>query len=206
MFRTRCISLLAFMFACSLTPSAFAQNFIVNGTFDTAVPSNGTGGSWTTSNIGGGGGGWAGSGGNPTGMFTLNENGLATNPRIEQLLSGLTVGLTYTVFGDYQIHVPLGNPANSFGVLLDTSVILQLGNPGLTWTPFSTNFVATNTTHLLALEAERNDSDHSYSIDNISVVVAAVPEPGTWAMIALAVSGASTLGWKLKKSRYRRRK
>lgn len=182
-----------------------AQNFIVNGSFDTFVPSNGTGGSWTSSTIGGGGGGWNAAGGNPTAYFSLNENGFSPDPRIEQIITGLTIGQSYTVSGDYQIHVPLGNPADSFGVLIDAAVILQLGNPGTTWTPFSTTFVATSTSHVLALEAERNGSDHSYNIDNISVA-AVVPEPATWAMIALAASGIVATGWRFKKNRFSRRK
>lgn len=198
---SRWVTSLTFIFVCSITPAVFAQNFIANGTFDASVPSNGTGGSWTTSNIGGGGGGWAATGGNPAGMFTLNENGLTSNPRIEQTISGLTIGQSYTVTGDYQIHVALGNPANSFGVLLDTNVILSLDNPGTAWTPFSASFVATNTTHLLALEGERNGSDHSYRIDNISVV-AAVPEPATWAMISIIGLGGGATYW----ARFRRKK
>lgn len=179
---------------------ASAQNFVANGTFDTFVPTNGTGGSWTSSTIGGGGGGWNAAGGNPTAHFILNENGFSPDPRIEQTLTGLTIGQTYTVQGDYQIHVALGNPANSFGVLIDASVILQLGNPGTVWTAFTTNFVATSTSHVLAFEAERNGSDHSYAIDNIGVFTA-VPEPATWALMAVGMGAVSVLGWKHQKRR-----
>jgi hypothetical protein len=187
---------MSLLLMCLTAIPATAQNFVANGTFDTFVPSNGTGGSWTSSTIGTG--GWTATGGNPTAHFILNENGFSPDPRIEQTLTGLTVGQTYTVQGDYQIHTALGNPANSFGVLIDATVILQLGNPGEAWTPFSTSFVATSTSHVLALEAERNDSDHSYLIDNIGVFTA-VPEPATWALIALGMGGVSLMGWKQKK-------
>lgn len=40
----------------------------------------------------------------------------------------------------------------------------------------------------------------------INVASAAVPEPATWALTALSVSGATALGWKYKKRRYGRRK
>ncbi|MBL8821859.1 MAG: PEP-CTERM sorting domain-containing protein [Planctomycetia bacterium] len=187
------------LFSCWLSTTAFAQNFVVNGTFNDSVPSNGTGGSWTSSTIGSG--GWAATGGNPGGCFTLNENGFFPDPRIEQTITGLSIGQSYTVTGDYQIHVALGNPANSFGVLLDSNTLLQLGNPGATWTPFTVNFVATSSSHLIAFEAERNGSDHSYMIDNISVV-AVVPEPASWAMIVLGISGMTALSWKSKNRRY----
>jgi PEP-CTERM motif len=181
---------MSLLFLCMSGIPASAQNIVVNGTFDTFVPSNGTGGSWTSSNISNG--GWVNLGGNPTAYFILNETGLATNPRIEQVLSGLTIGQTYTVQGDYQIHVPLGDPANSFGVLIDTSVIFQSSNPVAAWTPFSTTFVATSTSH-------------SYSIDNLGVFTA-VPEPATWALMGLGMGGVSLLGWKYKKSRKTRRR
>lgn len=191
----------ALLFTCCWLPMpVFAQNFVVNGTFDTTVPSNGTGGSWTSSTIGSG--GWVASGGNPGARFIINENGFSPDPRIQQTITGLSIGQTYTITGDYQIHVALGNPANSFGVLLDTTVLLQLGNPGATWTPFSVNFVATGSSHLLAFEAERNGSDHSYMIDNISVV-AAVPEPATWGMILVGITAMTAMRWRSKKRRSR---
>lgn len=173
-----------------------AQNFISNGTFDSAVPLNGTGGSWTNFDISAG--GWFATGGNPGGRFILNDSGQATNPTIQQTITGLTIGQSYTVLGGYQIHVVgLGNAANSFGVLLDNAAILQLGNPGNVWTPFSVDFVATSTSHLIGFEAERLGSDLSYMIDNIAVV-AAVPEPGTVALISLVAGGASLAEWRYR--------
>lgn len=185
--------------------SVQAQNFILNGTFDTFVPNNGTGGSWTSINVESP--GWSATGGNPGARFLLNASGqAATNPTIQQTITGLTIGQSYTVMGDYVIHVPIGNPANSFAVLLDNAPLLQLGNPGITWTPFSIEFIATSSSHLIGLEAERGDSDHSYLIDNIQVVAAAVPEPATWAMISLAISGGTLAGWRLRNRRRHRRR
>ena len=183
-----------------------AQNFIINGNFNTSVPNNGTGGNWTSFNVESI--GWSATGGNPGARFLLNASGQAgTDPTIEQIVAGLSIGQSYTVKGDYLIHVPLGNGTNSFGVLIDGSPILQIGNPGTTWTPFSVDFVATSSSHIVGFASERNGSDHSYLIDNIQLVVA-VPEPATLAIIGLgvAVPGCVATRWVRRRNRFKRRK
>jgi len=181
-----------------------AQNFIVNGTFNSAVPTNGTGGGWTSFNLQST--GWSNTGGNPGANFLLNSNGIAPDPTIQQVVTGLTIGQSYTVAGDYRLHVPLGNPTNSFGILLDGTAILQLGNPGIVWTPFVVDFIATNTSHTLAFAAESSGSDHSYFIDNIQLVVA-VPEPATLVLIGLGVTISACVACRrLQSSKKKRRR
>jgi len=78
-------------------------NLIVNGTFDVEVPTNGTGGGWTSGNNDGL-GGWKSGFGNPAPSFRLNQAGqLATDPFVEQTVSGLSVGTIYLLSGDYAL-------------------------------------------------------------------------------------------------------
>jgi hypothetical protein len=76
-----------------LGPNPFSHgvasaNLITNGDFETFVPSNGTGGGWTSSNLDGA-GGWRASGGNPDEHFVLNQAGQAlTDPTISQTVGG----------------------------------------------------------------------------------------------------------------------
>ncbi len=77
-------------FACANT--ARAVPIVINGDFSTLVPSNGTGGGWTSANIDGN-GGWRSTNGNPGGNFIINQAGqVATDPTLSQLVSGFTVG------------------------------------------------------------------------------------------------------------------
>ncbi|MBI2526111.1 MAG: PEP-CTERM sorting domain-containing protein [Candidatus Rokubacteria bacterium] len=159
---------------------AASASLITNGTFDTAVPSNGTGGGWTSVHIDGA-GGHRTTGGNPDAMFILNDGGAsATDPTISQLVSGLTVGAVYLVAGDYANEYGCCGSIThlSFGVLLDGVAILELtGAPTDTFVPFSTTFTATSTSHTIGLAAERNGSDYEAKIDNIALTLQAPPPP-----------------------------
>src|SRR5689334_18448533 len=71
-----------------LAPSASAQ-VLTNGSFDVEVPSNGTGGGWTSTIIDFQ-GGWRATGGNPGARFILNDSGqVATDPTLTQVITGL---------------------------------------------------------------------------------------------------------------------
>ncbi len=158
-------------------------NLIVNGDFSLEVPSNGTGNGWTSSgtNVF-----WTPNAGNPSPSFVLNESGeLLSDPRIEQTVAGLTIGLTYRLAGERLSFAPgFGDPnALGFGVFLDEGPILELarGNTDLIWEAFSVEFIATSTSHTIAFVAERDGDDSSYHIDNIDLVV--VPEPSTLTLL-----------------------
>ena len=160
--------------------TAAPASLITNGTFDVSVPSNGTGGGWTSVNIDGA-GGHRTTGGNPDAMFILNDGGASsTDPTISQTVPGLTVGAVYLIAGDYANEYGCCGSIThlSFGVLLDRLPILQLtGAPTDVFTAFSTTFTATSTSHTIGLAAERNSSDYEAKIDNISLDLAETPPP-----------------------------
>ena len=95
-------------------------------------------------------------------------------------MPGLTVGAVYLIAGDYANEYGcFGSITHlSFRVLLDGLPILQLtGAPTDVFTPFSTTFTATSTSHTIGLAAERNSSDYEAKIDNISLELAEAPPP-----------------------------
>ncbi len=185
---------------------AAAANIIVNPAFDTEVPSNGTGGGWTSDNIDGLGGWFAGLG-NPGPAFRLNT-GPGGESTISQVVSGLMIGQQYVITGEYALGFGGGNPANSFEVRVDSGTILSLGpdpthdpNGGV-FTPFAqfqVAFDATATSHEILFAGQANGSDHDYVIDNIcmDVVACTVPEPGAPVFL---VAGLSILVIRLRRS------
>lgn len=172
--------------------AAASANFIVNGDFETSVPSNGTGGGWTSAHIDGA-GGWRSSGGNPGGMFILNDNGNnLTDPTIMQTVTGLVVGRRYVLSGDYvSFYIGHSPPSStdSFEVLVGGVVVLQAGpTPLHVWQHFSVNFIASDQALDIALRAEANGTDNDFGIDNIMLEV---PSSGTMALLGLG--GLATL-------------
>lgn len=169
--RNRHTTLLVVSFLC-LAPMAHAQTF-VNGTFDTDVPGNGTGGGYTSSgadNL------RQTTGGNPGAAFRLNAFGeVATDPTLSQTVSGFTVGNTYRFSGDYASYQPQFGSfmALSFGVSVNGVLISQFARPfadntSTAYKPFSVNFVAPTSTATITISAERNGDDLSYLVDNLA--------------------------------------
>jgi hypothetical protein len=159
-----------------------APGLITNGCFELPVlssPSNG----WTFANVDAV-GGWYGTGGNPDGNFGLNQSGeVGTDPTVSQTLTGLTVGATYRLTGDYHgIFTFAGNPAkpDAFAVRVEpqptshgSPVVLALPRPSpdpSVWTPFTVDFVASASTVTISFEAERDGDDSSFAIDNVALV------------------------------------
>ena len=170
----------------ALTCPAAGAVAIVNGTFDLSVPSNGTGGGWTSSYIDHA-GGWRSTGGNPDGYFILNDNGREpADPTIEQVVTGFAPGRVYRIEGDYRV-VHINQNRQDFGVLVDGTPILELYPPSpdaSSWSPFSGDFAATSASHTIAFAAERfNDTD--FGVDNLTITE--VPEPVTLTVIVVGV-------------------
>ena len=182
-----------------------AANLITNGSFDVSVPSNGTGGGWTSSNIDGS-GGWRISGGLPDEMFILNDAGaVSTDPTIQQLVTGLTPGATYRLTGNYaNFWLSYGSlGANTFAVDVDGITLDKLDYPGPAgWGLFLFDIVAPDSDLSIAFRAEIDGDDTDYMIDNISLVYISngddVPEPSTILLLASGLAGLAALRRKFK--------
>jgi hypothetical protein len=157
--------------ALLLCSTSFAQvNLVVNGTFDIEVPVNGSGGGWTTANLFLG-TAWQQIDGDY--FFILNAYGEPDiDPMIEQTLTGLVVGDTYLIKGEYRNFYGLDwcdVSAYSFGVEVDDQVILELKYLSAIFSPFEVSFTATAEEQTIRFSAEKNGSDCDYAIDNIEV-------------------------------------
>lgn len=191
------IAAAALLFA---TTTVHAIPVLVNGSFDSVVPTNGTGGGWTA----GGNDSLGGRRTAPTAdvsftnFFIMNAGGaVATNPFLQQAIAGFDIGNTYRITGDYEnAYNGFGNPAAlSFGVeIVELGLLSEFKQPPSDGVGgFFIEFVASAATLTLRLTAERNGDDSSYGVDNIAVVdvtpAQGAPEPS-----ALALLGAGILG------------
>jgi hypothetical protein len=156
---------------------ASAQNF-VNGGFDGSA----TGWSVLDCDFGGYQGS-TGQNGNP-GWVWLNNVGNASIPRVEQSVSGFTIGDSYTLkawYGSGQIF----NTNDVFEALIDGAVVFSGPNaPVVGWTEMSHTFTATAATHTFTFRAEVV-ADSDYVFDSASLIHNPVPEPGTMAALAV---------------------
>ncbi|MFC2110852.1 HYR domain-containing protein [Bacteroidota bacterium] len=143
-------------------------NYVTNGTFNTGITGWTAIGNLTPAWIE-----WKSSGGNPGGYLVLNDvGGSGSDPGIQQVISGLTVGQSYTIKGDYRNHYGCCGAyigQISFGVDIDGTQIAALANPGTIWSPFAVTFVATNTSHTIRFRGEINGTDTDMAIDNIAI-------------------------------------
>lgn len=199
--------------ALLLSAAPLRAQLVTNGTLNTDASG------WT---LGGGCGDeqWDGTAGNPPGSIRLNACGESdSDPAAAQTISGLTVGSTYIINVDVQLHAASsgGGTGRSFGVFLDS----QPGNPLLltefldgAWHTVTTSFVATSTSATIIFAGELDartpggpgsTTDVSYFIDNISVAprgvttaTAAVPTLSEQALIALCLLMAGGAAFALR--------
>jgi choice-of-anchor C domain-containing protein len=117
---------------------------------------------------------------------------------LSQILSGLTIGQTYTVSFDLA-----GNPdsgaSTKVAVVTDgatsTSYDFLQGShtkAAMGWETHTFSFKATGENATLTFSSAQDDA-YGPALDNVSILSGAVPEPATWAMMILGfgVVGAS---------------
>jgi hypothetical protein len=161
------------------TVTAAGHDHVVNGTFDTDLAG------WTVPVSGGCGNTTWVADGNPGGSAWLNACGEAdSDPSLEQEITDLVIGETYTLAGEYRsVAAAFGDPnkPDAFEARIDGVPVLSLPrpDPATSWTSFGVEFQATATSHTISFVAELDGDDSDFAIDNISVmaVVDASPEP-----------------------------
>jgi len=192
--------------------TARAESLVVNGSLDGSIANMDVPTGWTvlagtpdtvdlTSNVGVS--GWLSFGVAPTespdgGTWVgLGINGSYIES-FGQTLSGLTIGQTYTVSWQ-AANFGINNSANSYlgsnaiGVMLDGASIGQGDSLSLSsaWSTQSLTFVATSASQLLSFQLATSEKAY-LGIDGISVTTGgttpAVPEPSTWALMAIGVA------------------
>jgi hypothetical protein len=143
---------------------------IANGDLSGFVPSNATGGGWTSRNIDAW-GGWRSSDGNPGALFILNAGGQRdSDPCIETLVTGLCPGRVYTVSGDFASYYISQGQERGFECRVAGRVIYAAtAGPLRAWRRFEGSFVATAPEQLVQLCGECNGTDDDMAVDNISV-------------------------------------
>ena len=127
----------------------------------------------------------------------LIANGSSSNDAAvwAQTLTGLTIGTTYD-FSAWAVNVCCNS---TFGGTNVSPLIMSVGSGGSPtafassgvlgatgiWTKFTGSFVANSTSTNLSIFTDVNAaSGNDFGLDNISVV-AAIPEPSTWALMLL---------------------
>jgi hypothetical protein len=174
---TRKTHFLIFVFALLLTPGlATAQgNLVLNGGFDADASG------WTTASEFGF--GYVSTKGDPGGYFFLYTNSSAFTPTISQTVSGLILGSSYTVSGNYE-YIAGSSASPSFGVALDGVYLFKTAAPtDSEWHSFSFGYAAKSTSAVLSLHSQLNGTGVSYGIDNIAMY--AVPEPAVLKLFGL---------------------
>ncbi|MGQ0650973.1 MAG: hypothetical protein ACT4P4_01705, partial [Betaproteobacteria bacterium] len=116
---------------------------------------------------------------------------VATDPTIQQLVTGLTPFATYRLTGTYSnVYNCCGSrgPA-TFAIDIDGVNLAELDYPGSgIWGTFSFDIVAPDTDLLIGFRAEIHSDDTEYKIDSLSLIaVQATPAPGAVALLALGL-------------------
>lgn len=97
---------------------------------------------------------------------------MTNDPTVSQVVTGLTVGISYTVSGDYEKLTDRGGglPTGlSFGVAIDGVFHYEAPQSDWAWHSFGFGFIATSSRMTLSISSQRNGTGVSYGIDNIVV-------------------------------------
>jgi hypothetical protein len=126
---------------------------------------------------------------------------------LSQTISGLTVGTSYTLTFDYALAQQTGYTggntgtwAVSFGDVTQNTSVLSIAEAAFSgWKAATMTFTATGTSELLSfLSAGTPTGAPPFMLlDGVSMV-AAVPEPSTWAMM---LGGIGLVGWLARRRR-----
>ena len=148
--------------------SQFGRDLLTNGAFSEQVPQNGTGGGWTSSSDAW----WRGDG-----VMVLNT-GAGPRPTVSQTLTGLIVGVEYTItasVGWFEPEYASGQP--TYGSHAPGTFVMSVDGVAR-WTPtilgnqrrtiVTQTFRATATSHSITLQGQVGD-DSAYVVDSVSV-------------------------------------
>ena len=168
--------------ACTCLSTMAQTNLIVNGTFDSGTTYSVSG--WTLS----GGASMDKKGGNLLPCLSLGLGGT-----VSQTISGLTIGETYTISGDYYTSTS-DSTTLMLSVLVDGNTIVEYAETAMTWKHFTISYTATETSLVLGFTQIAGDA---CGIDNITMY--AVPEPSTVALLALGLGAIGLARRKVQK-------
>ena len=188
---------LAAVAATLLGTSAFAATpVLVNGSFET----NTVGGGYAYGNVAAG---W-----NIDSVAAVSANGTAWNGTAQdgnafaalQNVSSISQTFANTSAADYSFAFSLAlrpgyNPGQAVSVSLDGSLLGQYDVTSTGWTSFSVNALNIAAgSHTLSFGGTNPTKafDTTAFLDNVSMSVSAVPEPGTYAML---LAGLGLLGF-----------
>jgi hypothetical protein len=159
------------------------------------IDSTGSNGQYGNLSMHGPGNGSAnGLGNSPTGGNLIAFDGAFQVQPLEQIITGLTIGKTYSVGFDYGFAQQFGfngpteqNWSVSFAGQSATTATYSLPNHGFSgWFHTSYDFVANNATETLSFLAYGNLPVPPFALlDGVTFTPDTVPEPANWAMLIM---------------------
>jgi hypothetical protein len=117
---------------------------------------------------------------------------------VYQIVSGLTVGETYTL--SYLYGGRSGGGTQDLAVYFGGALLgVDTGSIG-EWTSYTYTFTATSTSEKLAFVSQVTDGLPSYGNEVANVSLSAVPELSTWAMMGVGFAGLAFAGYRTRRT------